>query len=115
MGHGEVRAEQPAERGDLMARSDSDSADDEAHNERVAQLAVKPMPQWRPHPPGRALPRRPTWRMEDWGEARVSIPKAQREADRGAGAGAGQIYEPDTEHEDLPVEEGHGQVYSNKG
>jgi hypothetical protein len=31
--HGEVRAEDPGERGDLMARSDSDSADDEAKDE----------------------------------------------------------------------------------
>jgi hypothetical protein len=33
VGHGEVRAEGPGERGDLMARSDSDSADDEAEDE----------------------------------------------------------------------------------
>jgi hypothetical protein len=49
-----VRAEDPGERGDLMARSDSDSADDEAEDERVVLVPVKPMPQWRPDPPGRA-------------------------------------------------------------
>jgi hypothetical protein len=48
VGHGEVRAEGPGDRGDWMARSDSDSTDDEAEDERV--VPVKPMPQWRPHP-----------------------------------------------------------------
>jgi hypothetical protein len=48
--HGKVRAEDPGERGDLMARSDSDSADDEAKDERVILVPVKPMPQWRPRP-----------------------------------------------------------------
>jgi hypothetical protein len=45
--------------------------------------------------------------MEDWGEAPVAIVEGEREADPGAGAGAGvkQIDEPDTDHEDLPVEE----------
>jgi hypothetical protein len=33
VGHGEVRAEDPGERGDLMARSDSDSGHDEAEDE----------------------------------------------------------------------------------
>jgi hypothetical protein len=50
MGHGEVRAEDPGERGDLMTRLDSDSADDDAEDERVVRVPVKPMPQWRPHP-----------------------------------------------------------------
>jgi hypothetical protein len=58
VGHGEVRAEDPGERGDLVARSDSDSTDDGAEDERV--VPVKPMPQWRPHPTGRAPPRRLT-------------------------------------------------------
>jgi hypothetical protein len=48
-GHGEVRAEHSGERGDLMARSDLGSADDEAKDERVVLVPVKPMPQWRPH------------------------------------------------------------------
>jgi hypothetical protein len=45
--------------------------------------------------------------MEDWGEAPVAIVEGEREADPGARAGAGveQIDEPDTEHEDLHVEE----------
>jgi hypothetical protein len=50
VGHWEVRAEDPGERGDLMARSDSDSVDDEAEDERVVLVPIKPMPQWRPHP-----------------------------------------------------------------
>jgi hypothetical protein len=50
VGHGEVRAGDPGDRGDLMARSDSDSADDETKDERVVLVPVKPMPQWRPHP-----------------------------------------------------------------
>jgi hypothetical protein len=33
VGHGEVRAQDPGERGDLIERSDSDSADDEAQGE----------------------------------------------------------------------------------
>jgi hypothetical protein len=65
VGHGEVRAEERGERGDLMARSDSDSADDEAKDERVVLVPVKPMPKWRSHPPGRAPPRRLTSQMED--------------------------------------------------
>jgi hypothetical protein len=60
MGHGEVRAEDPGERGDLMARSESDSADDEAEDERLVLVPVKPMPQWRLDSPGRAPPRRIT-------------------------------------------------------
>jgi hypothetical protein len=32
-----------------MARSDSDSANDEAEDERVVLVPVKPMPKWRPH------------------------------------------------------------------
>jgi hypothetical protein len=63
--HGEVRAEDPGERGDLMARSDLDSADDEAKDKRVVLVPIKPMPQWRSHPPGCASPRRLTWRIED--------------------------------------------------
>jgi hypothetical protein len=43
--------------------------------------------------------------MEDWGEAPVVIVEGEREADPGVGTGAEQIDEPDTEHEDLPVEE----------
>jgi hypothetical protein len=50
MGHAEVRAEDPGERGDLMAGSYSDSADDQAADEGVLLVPVKPMPQWRPHP-----------------------------------------------------------------
>jgi hypothetical protein len=50
MGHGEVRAQDPGDRGDLMARSDSDSAHDKAEDGRVVLVPVKPMPQWRPHP-----------------------------------------------------------------
>jgi hypothetical protein len=87
VGHGEVRAEDPGERGDLMARSDSDSTDDEAADERVVLVPVKPMLQWRPHPPGRAPPQRLTWRLEDQGEAPVAIAEGEREADPGAGAG----------------------------
>jgi hypothetical protein len=49
VGHGVVRAEEPGETGDMMARSDSDSADDEAEDERAILVPVKPMPQWRPH------------------------------------------------------------------
>jgi hypothetical protein len=103
--HAEVRAEHPGERGDLMARSDSDSADDEAEDERVVLVPVKPMPQWRPRPPRRAPPRRLTWRMKDWDEAPLAIAEGEREADPGAGAGAEQVDEPDAEHEDLPVGE----------
>jgi hypothetical protein len=43
--------------------------------------------------------------MEDWYEAPVAIPDGEREADPGAGAGAEQIDEPDTEHDDLTIEE----------
>jgi hypothetical protein len=43
--------------------------------------------------------------MEEWGEAPVAIAKGEREVDRGIGAEAEQIDEPDTEHEDLLVEE----------
>jgi hypothetical protein len=43
--------------------------------------------------------------MEDWGEAPVAIAEGEPEADPGVGAGAEQIDEPDTEHEDLPLEE----------
>jgi hypothetical protein len=43
--------------------------------------------------------------MEDWGEAPVAIAEGERAADPGIGAGAEQIDEPDTEHEDLSVEE----------
>jgi hypothetical protein len=43
-GDGEVRAEDPGERGDLMARSDSNPADDEAKDERIVLVPVKPMP-----------------------------------------------------------------------
>jgi hypothetical protein len=43
--------------------------------------------------------------MIDWGEAPVMIPDDERKADPGVGAGAEQIEELDTEHEDLPVEE----------
>jgi hypothetical protein len=39
------------------------------------------------------------------GEAPVAFAEGEREADLGAGAGAEQIDEPYTEHEDLPVEE----------
>jgi hypothetical protein len=53
-GHGEVRAEEPRHRGDLMGRSDSHSTNDEAEHERVILVPVKPMPQWRPHSPGHA-------------------------------------------------------------
>jgi hypothetical protein len=67
-----------------MALSDLDSADDEAEDERVVLVSVKPMPQWRPHSPGRAPPRRLTWRMENWGEAPVTIAEGEREADPGA-------------------------------
>jgi hypothetical protein len=84
--HGEVRAEDPGERGDLMTRSDSDSADDEAEDERV--VPVKSMSQWRPHLPGRAPPRRLTWQMENWSEAPVGIAEGEREADLDVGAGA---------------------------
>jgi hypothetical protein len=77
VGHGEVRAEDPGERGDLMTESDSDSADDEAEDERVVLVPVKPMPKWRPHPPGRAPPRRLRWGMEDWGEAPVAIAESE--------------------------------------
>jgi hypothetical protein len=77
VGHEEVGAEDPGERGDLMARSDSDLADDEAEDERVVLVPVKPIPQWRPHPAGRAPPRRLTWRMEDWGEAPVAIAEGE--------------------------------------
>jgi hypothetical protein len=46
VGHEEVRTEDPGERGYLMARSDSDSADDETEDERVVLVLVpvKPMP-----------------------------------------------------------------------
>jgi hypothetical protein len=44
--------------------------------------------------------------MEDWDEAAVVIAESEREADPGAGAEAQQKDEPDTEHGDLPVEEG---------
>jgi hypothetical protein len=47
-GHWEVRAEEPGDKGDLMARSNSDSTDDEVEDDRV--VPVKPMPQWRPRP-----------------------------------------------------------------
>jgi hypothetical protein len=50
VGHGEVRAEDPGEKGDLMARSNLDSADDWAEDERVVLVPVNPMPQWRPRP-----------------------------------------------------------------
>jgi hypothetical protein len=93
VGHGEVRAENPGERGGLMARSDSDSADDEAEGERVVLALVKPIPQRRPHPPGRAPPRHLTWRAEDWGEAPVAIEEGEREADPAVEAGAEQINE----------------------
>jgi hypothetical protein len=43
--------------------------------------------------------------MEDWGEAPIAIAEGEREADPGSGAGAEQIDEPDTEYENLPVEE----------
>jgi hypothetical protein len=43
--------------------------------------------------------------MEDWGEAPVAIAEGEREADPDVGAGAEQMDEPDTDHEDLPVEE----------
>jgi hypothetical protein len=43
--------------------------------------------------------------MEDWGDAPVAIVEGEREADLDAGAEAEQIDEPDTEHEDLPVED----------
>jgi hypothetical protein len=103
-GHWEVRAEDSGERGDLMARSDSDSADDEAEDERVILVSVKPMPQRRLHPPGRASSRRLTWQMVDWREAPVAIQEGERETDPGVGAEAEQIHESDTEHKDLPVE-----------
>jgi hypothetical protein len=77
VGHGEVRAEDPGERGDLKARSDSDSTDDEAKDERVVLVPVKPMPQWMPHPSGRAPPRRLTWRMKNWGEAPIAIAEGE--------------------------------------
>jgi hypothetical protein len=59
VGHGEVRAEDPRERGDPMARSDSDSRDDETKDERVilVLVPVKLIPQWKPHSLGRAPPR----------------------------------------------------------
>jgi hypothetical protein len=77
---------------------------DEAEDERVVLVPVKPMPQWRPPSPGRAPRRWLRWRMKDWGEAPVAIAEG-READPGVGAGVEQIDEPDTEHDDLPVEE----------
>jgi hypothetical protein len=43
--------------------------------------------------------------MDDWDEAPVAIAEGDREADPGAGSGAEQIDEPETEPEDLPVEE----------
>jgi hypothetical protein len=43
--------------------------------------------------------------MEDRGEAPIAIAEGERETDSGVGAWAEQIDEPDTEHEDLPVEE----------
>jgi hypothetical protein len=43
--------------------------------------------------------------MEEWGEAPVVIAEGEREADPGAGAEAEQIDKPDTEHEDLLVDE----------
>jgi hypothetical protein len=43
--------------------------------------------------------------MRYYGEAPVAIAEGEREADPGVGAEAEQIDEPDTEHEDLPVEE----------
>jgi hypothetical protein len=58
MGHRKVRPEEPEDRGHLMARSDSYSTDNEAEDERI--VSIKPMPQWRPHHPGRAPPRRLT-------------------------------------------------------
>jgi hypothetical protein len=87
VGHGEVRAEEPGERGDLMARSDSDSTDDEVEDVRVVLVPVKPRPQWMPHASGRAPPRRLTSRMEDWGGAPVEIAEGEQEADPGVGAG----------------------------
>jgi hypothetical protein len=43
--------------------------------------------------------------MVDWGETPVAMVEGEREVDPGAGAGVEQIDEPDTEHENLPVEE----------
>jgi hypothetical protein len=43
--------------------------------------------------------------MEDWGEAPVAMSQGEREADPDVGAEVDQMDEPDTEHENLPVEE----------
>jgi hypothetical protein len=50
-GHEEVQAEEPGDRGDLIARSVLDSTDDQANDERV--VPVKPIPQWRLYAPVR--------------------------------------------------------------
>jgi hypothetical protein len=112
MGHEEVRAEEPRDKGDLMVRPDSDSTNDEAADERVLPL--------RPVPRGGLTPRLCTTATAnvangDWGEVPIAIAEGEREANPGVGAGAEQRDEPDTEHEDLLVEEEPDQIYSKKG